>query len=291
MPDQIAPNLTLIGFGEAGSTFARAAGWQTAGRVWDTLPERRSAASAADALARSPLVLSLVTADQALAAAQQYAPLLALGALWCDMNSVAPETKRTAAQAVEAAGAHYVDVAVLAPVVPARMKVPLLVAGPAADEAVAALGSVGFAQVRSVGAEVGRASAIKMIRSVMVKGIEALTAEMMLAAEAAGVVDEVLASLDASEKARPWAERAAYNLERMATHGARRAAEMEEAAKTLVALGIDPVITAGTVQRQRRAATHNPLMSSEVETSRAKPESGTRSLDFARDERVLAGKG
>ena len=197
-----------------------------------------AAENAREALTGVPLVLSLVTADRALAVAQDYAPFLTVGALWCDMNSVAPETKRAAAKAVEAAGGRYVDVAVLAPVDPARLNVPLLVAGAAADEAVAALGAAGFAKVRSVGAEVGRASAIKMIRSVMVKGVEALTAEMMLAAVAAGVADEVLASLDASEKAQAWAERAAYNHERMATHGVRRAAEMEEAAKTLAALEI-----------------------------------------------------
>jgi hypothetical protein len=92
-----------------------------------------------------------------------------------------------------------------------------------------------------------------MIRSVMVKGIEALSDEMMAAAHAAGVVDEVLASLDASEKAQPWQSRAAYNLERMHTHGARRAAEMEESAKTLLALGVAPVMTRGTVYRQRQA--------------------------------------
>ena len=261
MPDQI--DLTLIGFGEAGSTFTRAAGWEATARVWDVLAVRRVAMAEAgvlasenarEALTGAPLVLSLVTADQALAVAEGYAQFLAPGALWCDMNSVAPETKRAAAEAVEAAGARYVDVAVLAPVDPARMNVPLLVSGPAADEAEAALGAVGFAKVRGVGAEVGRASAIKMIRSVMVKGIEALTAEMMLAAEAAGVVDEVLASLDAGEKAQGWADRAAYNLERMATHGVRRAAEMEEAAKTLEALGVEPVMTTCTVQRQREMA-------------------------------------
>jgi hypothetical protein len=77
---------------------------------------------------------------------------------------------------------------------------------------------------------------------------------MMLAAEAAGVADEVLASLDASERPRPWPERAAYNLERMTTHGLRRAAEMEEAVRTLTALGVAPVMTEGTVHRQREMA-------------------------------------
>lgn len=254
--------VALIGFGEAGSTFARAAGWGARARGWDLLPDRRAvmvecgvtdAGSAAQALAGAGLVLSLVTADQALPAAQGYAPDLAEGALWCDMNSVAPQTKRAAAAAIEASGGRYVDVAVLAPVNPAKLAVPLLVAGPAADDAEAALRAAGFANVRVVGAEVGKASAIKMIRSVMVKGIEALTAEMMAAAEAAGVTDAVLASLDASEKVLPWQDKAAYNLERMAVHGLRRAAEMEESAKTLAALGIDPVMTRGTVERQRMA--------------------------------------
>jgi len=108
-----------------------------------------------------------------------------------------------------------------------------------------------------VGADVGTASTIKMIRSVMVKGIEALTAEMMLAAQAAGVTDEVLASLDASERPRPWRERASYNIGRMAMHGLRRAAEMEEAAQTLRALGIVPIMTESTVRRQRDAAAAN----------------------------------
>lgn len=268
--------IALIGFGEVGSTFADAAGWESAAAAYDVLPTRRAAMEAAGvlvcatadcALADADLVLSLVTADAALAAARDYAALLKPGALWCDMNSVAPDTKRAAARAVETAGGRYLDVAVLAPVNPARMNVPLLVAGGAAEAAAVALREAGFANVRVVGSEVGRASAIKMIRSVMVKGIEALTAEMMLAAEAAGVTGEVLASLDASEKAQDWALRAAYNLERMTTHGARRAAEMEESAKTLIGLGVEPVMTSGTVRRQRELAGRADLFSEEREAA------------------------
>ena len=265
----MAQTLALIGFGEAGSTFAAAGGWGQRAGVWDVLPARRAAAealglrvggSAGEALAGAPLVLSLVTADRALDAARDCAPLLAPGALWCDMNSVAPGTKRAAAEAIAAAGGRYVDVAVLAPVHPARLGVPLLLAGAAAEEAETLLRAAGFGQVRIVGQAIGRASAIKMIRSVMVKGLEALTAEMMLAAEAAGVVDEVLASLDASEKALPWAARAAYNVERMVTHGARRAAEMAESAQTLRELGVEPIMTAGTVRRQSEMAGRTDLL-------------------------------
>ena len=252
-------SLALVGFGEAGETFASAGAWQAFARVHDHQPARAAhaqklgftAGQAAEVLPGAALVISLVTADQALSAAQAYAPLMAPGAIWCDGNSVAPDTKRAAAKAIEAAGGRYVDMAVLAPVDPARLKVPLLLSGAAAADAAALLAQAGFTHIRIVGDEVGRASAIKMIRSVMVKGVEALTAEMMLGAQAAGVVDDVLASLDASEKPKPWAEKSAYNIERMVTHGARRAAEMEESAATLASLGVEPLMTRGTVARQR----------------------------------------
>lgn len=255
--------LTLIGFGEAGQTFAKGSLWAGSARGYDIDPTRKIAmaehgirpgATAAEALSRTPLVLSLVTADQALIAARDYARHLAAGAIWCDMNSVAPETKRSAAQAIEAAGGRYVDVAVLAPVEPARLAVPLLLSGPAAREAARALGEAGFTNISMVGTEIGRASTIKMVRSIMVKGIEALTGEMMAAADAAGVTREVLASLDASAREESWQTRAAYNLERMATHGNRRAAEMEEVAKTLAALDIEPAMTCATIALQRAAA-------------------------------------
>lgn len=255
-------DLALIGFGEAGRTFALAGAWKAA-TVFDvktTRPDTASAKwadydaagvqgcdSAAVALAGRSLVLCLVTADQALSAAQACAPFLLPGTLWCDMNSVAPRTKQQAAAVIEAAGGRYVDVAVMAPVEPARLSVPLLVSGRHADRAVAALSANGFARVAAVGDTVGRASSIKMVRSVMVKGIEALTAEMMLAADRAGVVGEVLSSLGPE-----WQTRADYNLDRMLVHGLRRAAEMEEVARTLEDLGVEPAMTRGTIARQHR---------------------------------------
>lgn len=260
---EVRTKLALIGFGEAGATFARGGDWGSSASAYDIAGARaeamreaglRPTVSAGDALKGAMLVLSLVTADQALIAAEQAACYLSPGALWCDMNSAAPDSKRAAARVIEAAGGRYADVAVLAPVNPAALAVPLLISGPCAADAQAALSALGFSNTRMIGDAVGKASAIKLIRSVMVKGIEALTAEMMTAADAEGVASDVLASLDASEKTLPWAQRSAYNLERMAAHGLRRAAEMEEAAKMLAALGVDPVMTRATVIRQRHAA-------------------------------------
>lgn len=257
--------IALIGFGEAGAAFAAGSEWAPHARAYDRKtddPATRAAkqadyaaagvgatATAAEALGGAQAVFSLVTADQALAAAQSAMPVP--GALWFDCNSVAPDTKRAAAQAIEAAGGRYVDVAVMAPVHPARRGVPLVVSGPHGEDGAAMLARLGFTKVSVVAGPVGAASAIKMIRSVMVKGMEALSAECALAAEAAGVRDEVIASLDASWRAESWATRFDYNLDRMLVHGTRRAAEMEEAVKTLEALGTGAAMSRGTIERQR----------------------------------------
>ncbi len=254
--------IALIGFGEAASTFAHAAGWERAASAFDIVAEKqadmtdanvRIGEDPASALRDADIVLSLVTADQSFKAAAACAPFLRKDAIWCDMNSVAPQTKAETAKIIELSAGRYVDAAILAPVNPARLAVPVLLSGPAASDCRSHLIAARFVNVKVVGRDVGRASAIKMIRSIMVKGIEALTDEMMAAATVAGVTDEVLASLDASEKHDQWSERSAYNLERMSTHGLRRAAEMEEVAKTIAGLGLDPVMTNGTIVRQRNA--------------------------------------
>ncbi len=249
--------IALIGFGEAAQAFADGAGWAASGfdlkgkRLEMAAAGVTACASAAEALDGAGAALCLVTADAARAAAESDAALLAPNALWLDMNSVAPGTKRAAARAIEAAGGRYVDVAVMSPVHPARRAAPLLVAGPHAEAGAELLRSMGFPNVRAVGPSVGSASAIKMIRSVMVKGMEALTAECVLAGEAAGVLEEVIASLNASSPGTDWAGKADYNLDRMMIHGVRRAAEMEEVVSTLDALGTGSAMTRGTVERQR----------------------------------------
>ncbi len=260
--------IAFIGFGEAGIAFASdLATHLPRARAIDVKmlnPATRDAKLADGAKAGVSMwetpqtvlrnvraVISVVTADQALAAANLYGPHLEPGSLWLDLNSVSPATKLAAAKIIEAAGGRYVDIAVMAPVHPGRRSTPLLVSGPHADEAIAILEGYGFDRVRSVDGPVGAASAIKMIRSVMVKGVEALTAECLLAARAAGVLDEVLSSLDASAASTGWRERADYNLDRMLVHGLRRAAEMEEVVHTLDGLGIDAALSRGTVTRQR----------------------------------------
>ncbi|MEZ5945574.1 MAG: protocatechuate 4,5-dioxygenase subunit alpha [Hyphomonas sp.] len=255
-------DVAFIGFGEAAQIFTAAPGWRAVARGFDIKTEDpmlrtakltefeqhgvRACETCAEATSGGATVLSLVTADQALHAAQNAAQHLSPGTLFLDMNSVAPQRKQAASEAIAAAGGRYVDVAIMAPVQPKALTVPLLLSGPRADEAAALLTEIGFSNIRAVGDRIGQASAIKMVRSVMIKGIEALTAECLLAADAAGVTEDVLASLG-----EDWAERAYYNLERMLVHGHRRAAEMEDVCATLESLGIEPLLTRGTIQWQR----------------------------------------
>ena len=145
------------------------------------LARAESAGSLADALRGAKLVISAVTATCAADVARDAAALMTTGQIFFDINSVSPGVKRANALLVEAAGAHYIDAAVMAPVPPQRLAVPMLLGGSRAAELSPALNLLGFS-TRAVSPDVGVASAIKMCRSVMIKGIEALTVECLLAA-------------------------------------------------------------------------------------------------------------
>ncbi|MDT1064252.1 DUF1932 domain-containing protein [Paracoccus sp. CPCC 101403] len=267
--DTLQGAIAFVGFGEAAEAFATGWGSDAAGRVcaFDTkcddpaaaaLPQTRAArsgvtlgASRAEALSAATVVFSLVTADRALEAATQSAAFLAPGAFWFDGNSCSPGAKQRAGGIVEAAGGRYVDMAIMAPVHPKLHRTPLLIAGPHAADAAPVLAALDM-QATVAGDVVGDASSIKMIRSVMIKGMEALTAECLLAARRAGVEAQVLASLQASNPGIEWPKQAAYNPERMMVHGRRRAAEMREVAATLSELGLPNALAAATADWQQR---------------------------------------
>ncbi|MFA6267264.1 MAG: DUF1932 domain-containing protein [Pseudolabrys sp.] len=260
------PRISFIGFGEAGQAIA--SGLREGGvaeiAAWDILFPKsegaklkaagekagvRLATSAADAVANTDIIIAAVTAASSLEAAESVAPHLSGNPYYLDINSVSPGRKLATAKALDGK-ARYVDVAVIAPIHPKRHQTPLLIAGPHAD-AIAPLLDEMEMRLKIVSPETGKAAAIKMIRSVMIKGMEALTYECFLAAERAGLLEEVTVSLKNNYPGIDWIETATYNLERMANHGERRAAEMEESAVTLRELGLEPLMVDGTVVHQR----------------------------------------
>ena len=203
------------------------------------------------------LIVSAVTAAECLAVATDASHLLARhapGAWYLDVNSAAPETKVAAARAVTAAGGRYVEGALMSPIAPRGLDSPLLLGGPEAAAFLPAAQALGFAGASVFSPVLGQASAAKMCRSVMVKGIEALLAESLVAARHYGVEPTVLASLQDLFPLEDWPRLAHYMVSRSLEHGQRRAEEMREVAATVRDAGLDPWMSLAAAERQDWAA-------------------------------------
>ncbi|MEP3655511.1 MAG: DUF1932 domain-containing protein [Litorimonas sp.] len=232
--------IAIIGFGEAGQMFGRHLAKQADVHAYDVIqdqPMRANGdatgvtlcASLKEAVSEAEYVLSLVTADQAPIVAKQAGAFLNDDQYFLEMNSVAPNTKSGNTKHCNG----LVDIAIMAPVYPKEAKVPLLLSHPNGEAITHSLNSLGL-NVRCVGNEIGRAASIKMCRSVMIKGMEALTLECFQTARFYGVEEEIKSSLHGSFPGMGWdKDRVGYWFERVSTHGARRAEEMREVAKTV----------------------------------------------------------
>jgi len=212
------------------------------------------------------MVICAVTAGECRAAAGEAAPALTRGALYLDLNSVSPRTKTEAARAIEAAGGCYVEAAVMSPIAPKRIASPMWLGGPHAKAFLPLAQSLGFAGANVYSDAIGDASAAKMCRSVIIKGMEALLAESLLTARRHGVEDAVLASLQDLFPVGDWRALARYMISRSLQHGRRRAEEMREAVKTVAEAGFEPWMSRGSVERQQWAAGHAEALSQEALT-------------------------
>lgn len=285
-------HIALIGFGEVGQVVGAdlAARGASAIRVWDiafadphsgpsqavrasvdgaaanniamannvgAMANTIGAAVSAEAAARgADLVISAVTAAEDLAAARSVTAMLARGAWFLDLNSVSPQARRSVARCIDDAGGRYVEAAVMAPISPRRSATPMLLSGPHAEAFAPLAYELGFESATFFSHELGRASAAKMCRSVVVKGMEALLTESMLAARRYGVEAEVLDSLRDVFAGRDVSATARYMISRSLVHGRRRAEEMREVANTVRDAGIDPWMSLSSASRHEWAANH-----------------------------------
>lgn len=263
--------VALIGLGEVGTVLAQDLDAKLS--TWDTAFDRGSPASdnaaslglsvspsAVAAVRDADLVISAVTAANDLAAAADAAPGLPDGCWFLDLNSASPSQKRAAAEVVTAAGGRYVEAAVMSPITPKRLTAPVLLGGPHAEEFAAVARDLGFVEAKPYSETVGVAAATKLCRSVVIKGMEALLTESLLAARVWGVEAEVLASLGNLLPGVDWSEHAAYMVSRALVHGARRAEELREAAAMVSATGDEPVMADAVARRQDWAATNRDTL-------------------------------
>lgn len=263
------PKIIFIGFGEAAAALTK--GWHAASltpaiKAFDVKTDDATLKTAKlddykaqkvegclttkAAIGDATVIFSMVTADQAGNAAADTAQYIEQGQYYFDCNSCAPETKKANAKLINAAGGRYVDVAVMAPVYPKMHQTPLLICGEYADDALDIFNQLDM-KAKIVEGDVGQASSIKMVRSIMIKGLEALNAECLLAARKLGIDETIIPSLEKSFPEFGWQKRSGYMLERMMQHGIRRAAEMREVALTVEQLGLNNSMAKATVEWQQ----------------------------------------
>lgn len=212
-------------------------------------------AATATALAKdAELIISAVTAAQDVAATRSIVPGLMKGAFVLDLNSVSPVMKRECAAIIGDAGGRYVEAAVMSPIAPKRIASPMLLGGPHAEDFLPVAAALGFSGARVVSEEVGQASATKMCRSVIIKGLEALLAESLLTARHYRVEDDVLDSLGDLLRSADWTELAQYMIGRSIEHGTRRAEEMREVAATVRSAGLEAWMSDACAKSQDRNA-------------------------------------
>lgn len=259
--------IAIVGFGEVGGIFGNDLAKQGIDvSVFDILfasPKQQEMFSKAkncgvvaaenlrDCLDKAELVISAVTASSALDVAISAASMLGSGQVFLDINSVSPETKRTIAAYIESNHAHFVEAAVLSGVPGPRLKAPMLLGGADAAGIAEQLKSIGM-NATALSDRIGVASAVKMCRSVMMKGMEALAVECLFAARRYGAEDAVLESLAATYPSLGWKEHLPdYLISRVAQHGRRRADEMREVAQALKVVGIEPIMALAVAERQK----------------------------------------
>jgi 3-hydroxyisobutyrate dehydrogenase-like beta-hydroxyacid dehydrogenase len=263
----VLERIGFVGFGEAGFHIAkglRGAGLaetfaydiDTGERVRSRARETRTELVESNAaLARAcDVIFCAVTADQALNAAEQTVPFLESRHFYCDVNSVSPQMKQAIGRTVSRAGARFVEAAMMAPVPPHGHKVPMLLGGEASPEFAGMLGPFGVRMDVVSTDQIGRAAAVKMFRSVVYKGLEALMFECVMGASRYGAEPRVFASLNQSLPGIDFQKLADYMIGRVVVHGERRAREMEEVAATLRELDIEPIMAEATVRRMDWAA-------------------------------------
>ena len=262
----------IIGYGEVGKIFAT--GLKTKVGIesvsaWDVKfadaalqkKEQDHAAQAGVAACRSmqavcaqaDWLISAVTASNTLAVAQEAAKFIKPGTLFLDLNSASPGTKQQASEAIEAAGGQYVEAGVMTSIPPYGIRVPMLLGGPQASALATRLCGYGM-DAKAVSEKLGVASAIKMCRSVMIKGLEALVIESYATARAYGVEDHVLPTLAETFPSIDWEKQGAYFFSRVVQHGKRRAEEMREAANTVREAGFEPFMASAIADKQQWVA-------------------------------------
>lgn len=264
--------IAFIGFGELGAALASRLGGTDGHemRAWtrgwpdradaSALPTERMreagvkrCATLEDALQGAEAVLSVVPGTSSLALAKRAAELLDEDALYVDLSAASVSDKEAGAEAVGEAGGRYVDGAVLGTVALPGAGLPIAASGPGAHEWRDLARCEGLS-VDVLEGPAGRATQLKLLRSVYMKGRDALVVETLLAARRCGLEKQVVASIEGPGERVPFAELADRVLRSLAIHAARRADELDGSGEVLRTARVDPLLASAAADVLRWVA-------------------------------------
>jgi 3-hydroxyisobutyrate dehydrogenase-like beta-hydroxyacid dehydrogenase len=271
--------VAFIGFGELGASLGgafSAAGHEV--RAWTRAVAGRVETLDA-AVAGAELVVSAVPGAASADVAREVIPLLAAGVCFADMTAASPASKQEAARAAAERGVLYADAAVLGTVAMSGAAVPIAAAGTGA-QALRALAAPAGLAIDVIGGEAGQAARLKLIRSVYMKGRDALVLEMMIAARRLGLENEVAASIAGPGEQVPFPQLSERVLSALAIHAGRRAEELGSSADVLREAGVDPIVTLAGSERLRRLA----ALGLRERMRGVRPDDGSATLDAAAGE-------
>ena len=195
-------------------------------------------------LAEADLVFAAATGKLAVAVAENAAPHLKAGAIYADVNTALPDAMRKARIVIEAKGAAFVDVAIMGAIDSHRHRTPMLVAGGRGAELAESLTLFGF-RMQAIDGAAGDASALKLLRSVFTKGLEALAVEALTTASRFGMTERVMSNLtDLTEKGLEETLRMLVTTH--CRHAKRRLDEVRSLGGLFAEAGIDPVMSRAT---------------------------------------------
>lgn len=263
--------LGLIGYGEVGRGIAaglRSAGLETVA-AYDTgafegafsILKQEHARAAGVEIAESPealalradYIVSVVPATACAAAADAIAGHLGPRHAYLDLVSATPAVKLRIAENLSRNGVGVADGGIMSSPLHDGHRILIKVSGPAAQAFSDSLGPWGM-RIEIVGQTLGAATGIKILRSVVMKGLEALLHECAVGSERYGIRAEVLETISEFMDERPFAETAKFLLRSGVIHAGRRAGEAAMATEALAEAGVDAVMTRATAQTLRTIA-------------------------------------
>jgi len=248
--------IALIGCGEVGHCYAQA--WLAAGHEIAAVCELRQDAdmqarvqsygarlhaTPGPWLADVDLVVSAVFGYAAQAVAAQALPYLRSDALFADFTTASAADMRAAAAVAAIHGVPFADVAIMGAIALLGARTPLLTAGTGAAAVVE------FAQAcdipaQAIEGQAGDAVQLKLLRSIMTKGMESLAVECLVAAEKLGLRNALYGVLGDIDRT-PLTTFIDSFVRSHVLHAPRRLAEVREAREQLVDAGLQPLVLDG----------------------------------------------